>query len=770
MPRGCPARRSGSGSACPDPGRRVTAGSVKSPPSLLLAWVLASAACAGATGPATEDPPPSPAPRTRPAAPAAPAPPAVPDRPVVRHDAAEDWSISPDSVAAAERFVAQPGRGSDAFPFRLLLANAKLQAGDARQAALELEALRADLAAAPEAVTPGLRRRVLRALAAAWLRVGEQENCILHHGTDSCLLPISPAGQHVEREGSRQAMTVLLQMLHEQPADLEARWLLNVAAMTLGEWPDGLPAEWRVPPSAFASEGEVGRFRDVAAACGLADRQHAGGLCLEDFDGDGRLDLVTSQLDEDAPLCFLHNAGDGRFADRSAESGLASTTGGLNLVHGDVDNDGAPDILVLRSAGQPQLDRDWPLTLLLGDRRGGFRDATSDAGLHERFSTRAAALADYDGDGRLDLFVGNQGSESLRRVSRLYRNTGEGRFEEVGEAAGLALIAPVEGCAWGDADDDGDPELVVTCATGPPLLFRNDGGRFTECARQAGLAGPSRGGSCGWLDFDNDGHLDLFVAGYRLGMTAAVCADYLGAEATDVTPRLYRNRGDGRFEDVTHAAGLMHVLPVLGCNWGDLDNDGWTDLYLGTGEPDLCAIYPNRLFRNDGGRRFLDVTTAAGMGHLQKGAALAFGDLDADGDQDVVEIMGGLLEGDSFHRVLFENPGGGGRWVTLVLEGVAANRSAIGARLRVTVRRPDGSTRDVHHLVGTGGSYGSQSLQAELGLGDATAIESVEIAWPGSGTRQTVRGDAVGLDSCWKIVEGEGPVRLERIQFKLGRQ
>ena len=732
---------------------------MKTPVGLLLAL----AACAGAreTTKPTGD---------------VPAIPAFPDRPLVQHDFADDWYISPESVAAAERVLAGPDQGSAAVPYRLLLATAKLQAGDARQAALELEALRAELPAEPappptpdaNAVTPGLRRRVLRTLAAAWLRVGEQENCILHHGTESCLMPISAVAQHTEREGSTHAMGVLREMLDERPTDLEARWLLNVAAMTLGEWPDGVPETWRVPASAFASAGEVGRFRDVAADCGLAERQHAGGVCLDDFDGDGRLDLVTSDFAEDAPLRLFHNDGDGRFIDRSVESGLAATTGGLNLVHGDVDNDGALDVLVLRSAGTPDVPRDWPLTLLLGDGRGAFRDATAGSGLDGRFSTRAAALADYDGDGRLDLFVGNEGTELVRRVSCLYRNAGDGRFEEVGAEAGLALIAPVDGCAWGDADDDGDPDLVATNRTGPPLLFRNDAGRFVEISRQAGLVGPARCAGCWWFDYDNDGHLDLFVAGYRLGMVAAVCADYLGAEVRDVTPRLYRNRGDGSFEDVTQRAGLMHVLPAMGCNWGDIDNDGWSDVYLGTGEPDLCGIYPNRLFRNDGGRRFLDVTTAAGMGHLQKGAALAFGDVDDDGDQDVVEIMGGLLAGDTLHRVLFRNPGSANHWITLALEGVKANRSAIGARVRVTVRSADGGTRDIHDLVGTGGSWGSQSLQAELGLGDAAAIESVEIVWPGSGTRQTVRGDGLALDSCWTIVEGQEPVRLERRAFELG--
>jgi hypothetical protein len=190
-----------------------------------------------------------------------------------------------------------------------------------------------------------------------------------------------------------------------------------------------------------------------------------------------------------------------------------------------------------------------------------------------------------------------------------------------------------------------------------------------------------------------------------------------------------------------------------------VDNDGWTDLYIGTGEADLGSLYPNRLFRNDGGR-FVDVTTASGLGQLRPGAGAAFGDIDGDGDQDLFAVLGGFHSGDTAARALYQNPGGRGHWITLALTGVKANRSAIGARIRVQVRRADGSVREVHQLVGTGGSFGSQSLQAEIGLGDAAAIEEVDVLWPGSGTRQEFHD--LAMDRSWRIVEGQSqPLPLE---------
>ena len=166
-----------------------------------------------------------------------------------------------------------------------------------------------------------------------------------------------------------------------------------------------------------------------------------------------------------------------------------------------------------------------------------------------------------------------------------------------------------------------------------------------------------------FFDYDNDGWLDLFVAGCggfeAKTMAADVAADYLGLPTTAERGRLYRNKGDGTFADVTKAAGLYRVVPAMGLNFGDLDNDGWLDIYLGTGNPDFGTLIPNRMFRNADGRSFQDVTTAGNFGHLQKGHAIAFGDVDNDGDQDVFEEMGGAFLADKAYSALYLESGRG---------------------------------------------------------------------------------------------------------------
>jgi hypothetical protein len=172
------------------------------------------------------------------------------------------------------------------------------------------------------------------------------------------------------------------------------------------------------------------------------------------------------------------------------------------------------------------------------------------------------------------------------------------------------------------------------------------------------------------------------------------------------------------------------------------------------------------MFRNDRGRRFQDVTTAGGFGHLQKGHGVAFADFDNDGDQDVAHVLGGQFPGDTFPDALFENPGNANHWLTLQLRGVKANRCAIGARIRADVETPEGP-RAIHLLAGTGGSFGSSSLQQEMGLGDASRLVALEVRWPGSNTRQTFRD--VAMDRAWLAVEGEPELQAVTLKkFKLG--
>ena len=230
-----------------------------------------------------------------------------------------------------------------------------------------------------------------------------------------------------------------------------------------------------------------------------------------------------------------------------------------------------------------------------------------------------------------------------------------------------------------------------------------------------------------------------------------IVAEYLGERRPSGHPVLYRNQGDGTFADVTAAAGLDRSMPTMGSNYGDLDNDGFPDLYLGTGSPYLEMLVPNRVFRNAGGERFEDVTTAGGFGHIQKGHGVSFGDVDHDGDQDVFMVLGGAFEGDPSQNVLLLNPGHGHAWITLRLRGTASNRLAVGARITVRVATPEGD-RTVHATAGSGGSFGASTLQQEIGLGAATRIRELTVVWPGSGRRDTYRD--VPLNRVLLVREG----------------
>ena len=271
-----------------------------------------------------------------------------------------------------------------------------------------------------------------------------------------------------------------------------------------------------------------------------------------------------------------------------------------------------------------------------------------------------------------------------------------------------------------------------------------------------------------FFDYDNDGDLDLFVSGYSAGVED-VAADYLARPHDAAFPRLYKNRGDGTFEDATLAAGLDEVMLSMGSNYGDLDNDGYLDFYVGTGDPDLRMLVPNRMFRNDRGAQFEEITSSGGFGHLQKGHGVSFADLDNDGDQDVHAVMGGAYEGDVYQNVLFENPGHDRRFVKLLLQGTQSNRSAVGARLHVEVEEASGSRRAIHRVVGTGGSFGGSPLRQEIGLGEAVRIAKVEVWWPTTGERERFEG--VSMDGLFRLVEGSGraePLPLESFVFARG--
>jgi hypothetical protein len=712
-----------------------------------------------------------------------------------------------------------------------------------------------DLAAASNRAIPVLVEfELVFRLAVAYVRLGETVNCVRNHGVDSCILPLRGDGIHQQQGPSHQAiqtLNIVLRAAREGTRRfLEARWLLNLAYMTIGAYPDQVPEQYLIPPQVFESEEDFPRFTNIAPKVGLDAFNLAGGAIVDDFDGNGYLDVVVSNWDPKGQIRLFKNNQDGTFSDATEPAGLSGLYGGINLVQADYDNDNDADILVLRG-GWLQENGRHPNSLLRNNGDGTFTDVTFDAGLGDvHYPSHSASWADYDNDGDLDLYIGNESSSSdeapprtparslagqgrsariaenvlradgasptpaapsprlprsapsrargarrsdnsaselsasigsvpgsqpggwgrtsgIRAPSQLFRNNGDGTFTEVGETAGVQNFRYAKGVIWGDYNGDRLSDLYVSNFGEANRLYRNNGdGTFTDVAERLGVTGPLVSFPAWFWDFDNDGMLDLYVASFD-ARVADVAASYLGLPFEAELASFYRGVGGGRFENAAPKYNLVRPAGVMGANFGDLDNDGYLDFYLGTGQTPYEELMPNVMYRNQRGKRFADVTTAGGFGHLQKGHGVAFADLDHDGDLDVFEQMGGAQPGDGYHSILYENPGFGNHWITIKAVGTRSNRSAIGARIRAEVVE-DGVRRSIYRYVNSGGSFGANPLRQTIGLGQATGIETLEVFWPTTGLTQTFR-DVPG-DRAIEIIEGDSSYKVLGLRrLKLGR-
>jgi len=608
-------------------------------------------------------------------------------------------------------------------------------------------------------VPPEIAEEAVLQLGVAYLRLGETENCVHGRNAESCILPIRGGGIHSSQTGARKAIEYFTILLQQNPNHLTARWLLNLAYMTIGGYPAEVPRQFLIAPEAFQSDEEFPRFVDVAADVGLNIVGLAGGAIADDFDKDGFLDIVASDWDTAGQLRYFRNNGDGSFSERTAQAGLTGLSGGLNILQADYDNDGDIDIFVPRGAWLEAAGR-HPNSLLRNDGQARFRDVTFEAGLGEvHYPTQTAAWADFDNDGDLDLYIGNE-----RFPSQLFRNNGDGKFTDVARLAGVENHRWAKGVVWGDYDGDRFPDLYVSNMEDLNRLYHNNGdGTFTDRAPQSGVTRPLRSFPAWFWDFNNDGNLDLYVASYHPEVRH-VAAGYLRLPHHGEPACLYQGDGQGGFREVAAAQNLTRVAQTMGSNFGDLDNDGFPDFYLGTGYPAYEALMPNLLFRNRGGTGFANVTTAAAVGHLQKGHGVAFADLDNDGDQDIFIKLGGSFPGDAYASALFENPGFGNHSITIKLVGRKSNRWGVGARIRAEIEE-SGKRRSVYQWVTSGGSFGANPLRQQIGLGQAVKIDVLEIHWPT--TNQTQHFENVPADQFLEITEGETAYR--KLPWKAAR-
>jgi len=622
------------------------------------------------------------------------------------------------------------------------------------------------------------RQTVLKDLAIAYLRLGDRTNCINNHTAESCIFPIAGGGIHRDKTGAEKAIELYKEILMDNPNDLESRWLLNVACMSTGGYPSAVPPQYLLKVRDDDTMHLVRPFKNVAMNAGLNYKCMGGGSIVDDFNNDGYLDIVLSSWSLTEPMRYYRNNTDGTFTDVSDSSGLGYLTGGLNIEQMDYNNDGYKDIFVLRGGWKGRFGKD-PNSLLRNNGDGTFTDVTKASGLLSFHPSQTATWADFNNDGWLDVFIGNEttpGDET--HPCQLFINNRNGTFTEMAAKAGCAIVKYVKGVTSGDYDNDGLPDIFLSTLNGDKILLRNvsdkNGAvRFEDVSEKAGLTHNQTRTFPTWFwDYDNDGWPDILVCGYEFTQSLSY---YAAAEATQ-TPIgnagkvfLFRNKHDGTFEEVSASVGLNSTAFAMGANFGDIDNDGYLDFYLGTGNPQLKSVIPNKLFKNMGGDHFLDVTTSARVGNLQKGHGISFADLDNDGDEDIYIKMGGAYTGDAFENSLYLNPGQNkNHWINLLLQGTVSNKAAIGAKIKVTFRE-DGRERAVFREVNSGGSFGSNPLRQHIGIGSAATIEQVAISWPVTGRTQVFRN--LPIDTNVKVIEGDSTFstyHLSRSDFQSG--
>ena len=572
-------------------------------------------------------------------------------------------------------------------------------------------------------------------LAIAYMRKAEQENCLKNHNDESCIIPISKKAQHQLREGAEKTIEILGALLKQKPSDRETQYLLNIAHMTLGSYPSKVPEKFRIPASYFNSDVNFPKFKDISSGLGVGVNELSGGTCIDDFNNDGYLDIIASSWGLDHQIRYFENDKNGGFIDKTNGTGLIGVCGGLNLRHGDFNNDGNVDFIILRGAWF-DTQGNLPNSLIKNNGDGTFTDVTIESGLYSLHPTQTAVWADFNLDGWLDIFIANESTPNGINACELFINQGDGTFVDEIVESGLSTAAFFKGVAVGDINNDRYPDIYLSNFFGNNILMINksENGKtsFGQLTNITGLENPQFSFSTWMFDYNNDGRDDIFVSGYSTNEVspAALMMDYSQNSFNENRPHLYKNLGRGRFAEVSLRAGLDEPVTTMGCNFGDLNNDGFLDFYLASGNPNYYSIVPNKMYLNQGGKSFEDITYASGFGHIQKGHSVGFGDFDMDGDQDIYTVMGGAYEGDIYSNLFYENPiGNKNNWINIKLIGNTSNKSAIGAKVVLTITE-NNKERKIYHNVGYDASFGGNSFLAELGVGKAKKIDNLEVLWP----------------------------------------
>lgn len=674
-----------------------------------------------------------------------------------------------DNKRRAE-FLAEKLREGQSMGLVFDFAIQKLNAGDTGDAIAVIENVLQNNPRLNEVTTR--TKNIHEFLGLCYLRLAEQNNCLKYHSPEACIVPLRGGGIHVEKEPATKALEIFSDLYALEAKD-QTKWLMNIAYMALGKYPDDVPSNILV--SLPSKREDYSTFPNIAMGLGVDENDLSGGVIADDFNNDGYLDILVSSWGRYGSVKLFINEGPDGFVDRTIEADLDSVYGGLNLKQSDFNNDGWIDFIVLRGAWKPGLEFGIPPNSLFrnnGD--GSFTDVTITSGIYSRRPTQSAAWLDYNLDGHIDLFIANEttNSSSQSFPCEFYENQGDGTFVNVASDLNVDYVGYFKGVASGDINNDGRPDLFLSNLDGSNVLLENrsaaDTAFFKDVSARAGIQTPNEAFPAWFFDYNQDGNEDIYVATYDSTAVSNQSGEFVSSMTGGITlcepNALYENQGDGTFIDVSDKLFNYSALSTMGSNYGDINNSGFPDFYLGTGAPDFRAIVPNRLFFNQSGSKFEDVTFATHTGHIQKGHGVAFADFNNNGKQDIYAVLGGAYSGDVFHNVFYENAQASGNWIKFKLIGKKSNRAGLGAKLKVVGSSSAGEKLIRYATVSSGSSFGGNPTEVHLGLDNMENIEIVEVRWPHVHASVDTFSN-LAINSRYIVVEGNSIKESERYSF-----
>jgi len=602
-----------------------------------------------------------------------------------------------------------------------------------------------------------LQRLINEAYLVAFLREGENRNCALKKSNKSCIYPVKPDAIYKDLFFSKKANSVLLELIKNYPNENSYKWIRSLL--------DNLTINQRHSYLTINSHSKLLPLEDLSTEMGVSNFSNAGAILVDDFNNDMSADLIISS--GRSSLKYYENRGD-YFVDKSYSSNSSKNHAGFYAISIDYDNDRCLDVLLLRGAWLYENGRGGH-SLLRGNCKGEFDDVTKKLELAIFEPNQVAVKADFNNDGFLDLFLGCESEVFFKCKPHLLMNLQGAKFKEMIHTSGIGTEGYIKGATVIDINNDNRMDLIISNMMGTLEFYVNEtinnNIKFRKIDSGVQII---KTFSVMSFDFNNDGLFDVAVSRYvhpyeqnlkflktrldlinlinptkklyietdglfnRNFLNKTIASFFKQDGGRDYGISILLNKGNEKFEEIPLEISKQSI-PIMGSSFGDVNNDGFLDLYLGTGSMEFSALLPNRFLLNVEGKDLIDVTANLELGHLQKGHGIVFHDIDNNGAQDIIINSGGAIESDKFYKQIFMNNNHLGNFIKLIFKGRKSNQFGIGVRVKILTNEDN----EIHREVGAHSSFGSTSNELFIGIGKNKKIKKLEITWPTSKNKLT---------------------------------